>query len=114
MPIEPIEPEVGRSRASVRIWWACAGLIAAAVVPHRRCAARATSVASDADRESADVPAVWPSPNSVCSTVCPTASSAAIPGSERSRPASGATTRNVARKPAPSVHSGTVAQEAIA
>ena len=91
-------------------------LIPAAVVPHRRCAARATSVASEAERESVDVlvAAVWPSPNSVCSTVCPTASGTTIPGSERARPASGATTRKVARKPAPSVHGGTVAQEAIA
>jgi hypothetical protein len=59
-----------------------------------------------------DVVVVPPSPNSVCRTVWPTASSAAMPGSERSRPASEAATAKTARNPAPSVHSGTVAQEA--
>jgi hypothetical protein len=54
-----------------------------------------------------------PSPKSVCSTVWPTARTAAMPGSERSRPANGAATANTARNPAPMDHSGILAQEAI-
>lgn len=119
-----VVPVPGRSRASVRIFCACAGLIAAAVVPHSSRAACWTSVASDAycaddiddmDDDIDDIAVVpcCPSPNSTCSTVCPTVSSVAIPASERSRPARGATTRTAPANPAPSVHHGTVAQEAI-
>ncbi|CAM5476158.1 hypothetical protein SALBM311S_10255 [Streptomyces alboniger] len=119
----------------MRIRWAWAGLSAAAALPHASRAARSTSEASDidgqmspadvielmddADVEAADAVAAaaaapcWPSPKTgtACSTVCPTASSVAIPGSDRSRPASGTTTRQTPRNPAPSVHSGTAAQD---
>lgn len=112
MGMDPLMPV--SSRASAMIFMACAGLIAAAVVPHTRRAARSTSEVSVIGMEpEAVVAPATPSPKSVWRAVWPTASSAAMPGSERSCPASAAATAKTTRNPAPSVHSGTVAQEAI-
>ncbi len=57
------------SRASARIFMAWAGLIAAAVVPHTRRAARSTSEVSAIDMEPEPAVAVPASPKSVCSAV---------------------------------------------